>query len=66
MNGVMDYNWLGVAFVSDDLPPGTHILVERHMDALYDITNREFDRWLAEKGLERVMGVVVVKLGSVK
>ncbi len=65
MNGVMDYNWLGVAFVSDDLPKKTHSLVEKHMDALYDNANRDFDRWLDEHGLERVMGVIVAK-GSVK
>lgn len=29
MNGVMNYNWLGVAFVSDDLPPEIHRKVEK-------------------------------------
>lgn len=65
MNGVMDYNWLGIAFVSDNLPKSTHKLVENYMDELEEKANQEFEAWLKEKGLERVMGVVV-KLGSVK
>lgn len=65
MNGVMDYNWLGVAFVSDDLPKNIHVSVEKKMDELEEKINEEFDQWLNENGLERAMGIIV-KLGSVK
>lgn len=64
MNGVMDYNWLGVAFVSDDLPVSVQRMVEDRMDELEAKVNREFDQWLEKSGLERVMGVIV-KLGTV-
>lgn len=59
MNGVMNYNWLGIAFISDDLPSEVHIAVEKKMDKLEESVNEEFDRWLSEKGLERVMGVIM-------
>ncbi|EXG87419.1 hypothetical protein K413DRAFT_4302 [Clostridium sp. ASBs410] len=65
MNGVMDYNWLGVAFVSDDLPKNIHVSVEKKMVELEEKINEEFDQWLNENGLEMAMGVIV-KLGSVK
>lgn len=64
VNGVMDYNWLGVAFVSDDLPVSVQRMVEDRMDELEAKVNREFDQWLEKSGLERVMGVIV-KLGTV-
>lgn len=59
MNGVMDYNWLGIAFISDDLPHKIHRTVEKKMDKLEARVNEEFDQWLNENGLERAMGVVV-------
>lgn len=65
MNGVMDYNWLGVAFISDDLPLKIRRTVEKKMEELEEQVNAEFDRWLRENGLERVMGAIV-KLGSIK
>jgi len=65
MNGVMDYNWFGVAFVSDDLPKNIHVSVEKKMVELEEKINEEFDQWLNENGLEMAMGVIV-KLGSVK
>lgn len=52
MNGVMDYNWLGVTFVSDDLPLKIHKKVEKEMDNLEKQVNAEFDKWLDENGLE--------------
>lgn len=59
MNGMMDYNWLGVSFVSDDLPKKIHITVDKKMEELEDKINKEFDQWLNEKGLERAMGVII-------
>lgn len=61
MNGVMDYNWLGIAFISDDLSPKIHKKVENEMNRLEAQVNAEFDQWLDENGLERVMGVVIKK-----
>lgn len=29
MNGVIDYNWLGIAFISDDLPQKVHKAIEK-------------------------------------
>ena len=34
MNGVMDYNWLGIAFLDDDLPEKTKKKVEAKMEEL--------------------------------
>ncbi|WP_373261916.1 hypothetical protein [Hungatella hathewayi] len=65
MNGVMDYNWLGVAYISDNIPPKIQKKVEKKMEELEEQVNAEFDRWLRENGLERVMGAIV-KLGSIK
>lgn len=61
MNGVIDYNWLGIAFISDDLPQKVHKAIEKKMDELEAQVNAEFDQWLDENGLERVMGVVIKK-----
>lgn len=63
----MKFNWIGVAFVSDEVPD--HEIVEAEMDEeidrLRDEAQKKFDNWLEERGLEQVMGVIVVK-GSVK
>ena len=61
MNGVMDYNWLGVAFISDDLSRKARKAVEKKMQDLESQVNAEFDLWLGENGLERAMGVVIKK-----
>lgn len=61
MNGVIDYNWLGIAFVSDDIPSKIHKKITRKMDELEVQVNDEFDKWLNENGLERTMGVVIKK-----
>ena len=65
MNGAMDYNWLGVAFVSEKLGSEVEEAVENEMERLRDAAMEEFDRWLDARGLEQVMGVIVKK-GSVK
>lgn len=65
MNGIMYYNWLGIAFISDDLPPKIRRTVEKQMDKLEIQVNDEFDKWLEKSGLERVMGIIVKK-GSIK
>lgn len=59
MNGIMDYNWLGVAFISDDLSRKARKAVEKKMQDLESQVNAEFDLWLGENGLERAMGVVI-------
>lgn len=66
-DGIMDYNWLGVAFVDEDLPNYKKIeeLINKKTEQLRDKAMQEFDKFLDELGLEQVMGVIVEK-GSVK
>lgn len=68
MNGVMDYNWLGIAFLDDDLPEKTKKKVEAKMEELKvqmeefeEKINVSFDQWLSENQLERTMGVIINK-----
>ena len=68
MNGVMDYNWLGIAFLDDDLPEKTKKKVEAKMEELKvqmeefeEKINVSFDQWLSENQLERTMGVIIIK-----
>lgn len=68
MNGVMDYNWLGIAFLDDDLPEKTKKKVEAKMEELKvqmeefeEKINVSFDDWLSENQLERAMGVIIKK-----
>lgn len=68
MNGVMDYNWMGIAFLDDDLPEKTKKKVEAKMEELKvqmeefeEKINVSFDDWLSENQLERAMGVIIKK-----
>ena len=68
MNGVMDYNWLGIVFLDDDLPEKTKKKVEAKMEELKvqmeefeEKINVSFDQWLSENQLERTMGVIIKK-----
>lgn len=61
----MEYNWLGVAFVAEDLPSKIEQMVNCKMEELRDKAMQEFDHWLSENNLEQVMGVIVRK-GSIK
>lgn len=63
----MEYNWLGVAFVSEDLPNAKEIeeLVDKKADELKEAAEKEFEAFLDNLGLEQVMGIIVKK-GSVK
>ncbi len=61
MNGVMDYNWLGIAFIDDQLTPEVHEKIETKMDELEEQVNAMFDQWLEENGLERAMGIIIPK-----
>lgn len=68
MNGAMDYNWLGIAFLDDDLPEKTKKKVEAKMEELKvqmeefeEKINVSFDQWLSENQLERAMGVIIKK-----
>lgn len=66
-DGVMDFNWLGVAFVSEDIPD--HGSVEEAIweksEELRAAAMTQFDQWLASQDLEQIMGVIVRK-GTVK
>lgn len=61
----MEFNWLGVAFVSEDLPCEIEEMVNQKMEELREEAMKEFDAFLNRNDLEQVMGVVVRK-GSVK
>ena len=61
----MEFNWLGVAFVSERLPIEIGEMVEAKMEELREKAMREFDEFLDRNDLEQVMGVIVKK-GSVK
>lgn len=61
----MEFNWLGVAFVSERLPIEIGEMVEAKMEELREKAMEEFDRFLDRNGLEQVMGVIVGK-GTVK
>ena len=61
----MDFNWLGVVFVSDDLPCEIEEMVEQKMEELREEAMGKFDAFLDRNNLEQVMGVIVRK-GSIK
>lgn len=61
----MDFNWLGVAFVSEKLPCEIEEMVEQKMEELREEAMEKFDAFLDRNDLEQVMGVIVNK-GSIK
>jgi len=61
----MDFNWLGVAFVAENLPCEIEEMVNQKMDELKDKAMEEFDRFLNRNNLEQIMGVIVQK-GTIK
>ena len=63
----MEFNWLGYAFVSEDIPNYEHIeqVLDGVADELRSKAQKEFDEILDQMGLEQVMGVIVKK-GTVK
>lgn len=61
----MEFNWLGVAFVSENLPCEIEEMVNQKMEELKEKAMEEFDKFLDRNNLEQVMGVIVEK-GSVK
>lgn len=61
----MEFNWLGVAFVSEDLPCEVEEMVNEKMKELENEAVNKFNDFLDRNELEQVMGVIVRK-GSVK
>jgi len=61
----MEFNWLGVAFVSEDLPCEIEEMVNQKMDELRENAMEEFDKFLDRNNLEQVMGIIVEK-GTIK
>lgn len=61
----MEFNFLGVAFISEDLPVEIEEMVNVKMEELQDKISEEFNQWLDRNELEQVMGVIVKKV-SVK
>ena len=61
----MEFNWLGVAFVSEDLPIEIEKMVNQKMEELKEKASEEFEMFLDRNNLEQVMGVIVKK-GTIK
>lgn len=61
----MAYNFLGVAFVDEELGADVEKLVENKMEELREKAMQEFDAFLDKNNLEQIMGVIVQK-GSIK
>lgn len=61
----MEFNWLGVAFVSEDLPIEIEEMVNEKMEELREKAMEDFDMFLDRNNLEQVMGVIVEK-GTIK
>ena len=55
----MNTNWIGVAFVSEEVPNREQ--VEERTEALRQEAQTALDAWLNEQGLEQVMGVIILK-----
>lgn len=64
-NGIMDFNALGIAFISDDVSKKKAKKVEEKMNEIIEkyreIAQEEFDKFLENQGLESAMGVVIKK-----
>ena len=59
----MNTNWIGVAFVSEEVPNREQVedqLAER-TEALRQEAQTALDAWLNEQGLEQVLGVIILK-----
>jgi hypothetical protein len=66
----MDYNFLGVAFIADDVPKKKADVVEYKMEEIIakytELSQIEFRHFLESQGLESAMGVVIPKEGVAK
>jgi hypothetical protein len=63
MKSAFDSNFLGVAWIDDDLPKRTHNKVNKKMEELEEKACEEFNAWLESQGLEQAMGVIIKKKG---
>lgn len=61
----MEFNWLGVAFVDENLGKFVEEKIEYKMEELREEAKQKFDIFLEKNNLEQVMGVIVQK-NSVK
>lgn len=63
MAGGIDFNWIDVAFVSDDIPNHQEIekAIYEKIDSLLATAKDDFDSWLDAHGLEQIMGVIIQK-----
>lgn len=59
----MEFNWIGLAFVSDELPDSERIQqeVDDKAEELKVAAKDQFYDWLEQRGLDMVMGVIVEK-----
>lgn len=57
----MEFNWLGVAFVDENLGKFIEEIVNHKMEELREKAMQEFDAFLEKNNLEQVMGVIVQK-----
>ena len=61
MDGKMDYNWLGVCGVSEDLSVKMHRQIQDKMQELLDNAIEEFNDFLDANDLEQTMGIIKSK-----
>ena len=62
----MNTNWIGVAFVSEEVPNREQVedqLAER-TEALRQEAQTALDAWLNEQGLEQVMGLSLIHISE--
>lgn len=63
MNSPIRFNWLGVAFIDDNIPNKSEVedQVYAKCEELRLQAQEMLDRWLEDQGLEWVMGVIIEK-----
>ena len=57
----MDFNFLGVCFIDDELPQEVHDKVNTKMEELQQRAKDKFYQWLDKQDLEQEMGVIICK-----
>jgi len=65
LNGVMDFNALGIAFIDDAIQKRHAKKINRKMEELQEKMREDFELWLDSHGYESVMGIIIKK-GTVK
>lgn len=60
---MLEFNFLGIAFIADDIPKRKAAKVSQKMDEIIEkhkaMAQEEFDKFLESQDLESAMGVVI-------